>query len=218
MAKKESTLRCVATLTVIAVVCALMLSVLNFLLYVEAGADDLVGVYPKLDGYVWSVEETAQGDYGAGGKISVVALGKKDGAEDYIGVIVNTEKNGKLNPSAYAMFFNKSTDTLEYAAFITEGATGGFDWEYAEAHAGGDDVSTGATALTALLSDENATEGAKLKTWSQLVNVKITSESVLDFTSDIPKTGATRTVAATYNAFNMAARYYYNVYVKGVKS
>ena len=217
MAKKESTLRCVATLTIIAVVCAFLLSTLNFLLYVAPTVDALDGVYPALEGYNWEKTDTADGSYGSGGKVTLAAVGKKDGGADYLGIIVTTDKSGKLNQSEYAMYFNLSTDTLEYAAFITEGATGGFNWQYAESHGtGGGGATTGATALTGLLSgNDNAASEAELKVWNSFLNVKITSENVLDFTGNIPKTGATFTVTATYSAFNIAARYYYENYVKG---
>ena len=217
--KKESTLRCVGTLAIIAVICALLLSVLNSLLYVAPKADDLVGVYPKLDGYEWTVRDVKDGSYGAGGKVTLVAEGTKQGEDTYIGLLIKTDKNGKLNESVYAMFINKETDTLEYAALVTVGSTGGFDWNYAKEHAGGDDVQTGATALTALLSgDETANEQAEWRDWESFY-VKIDGEAALDYTDAVPaKTGATRTVTATYNAFDIAARYYYENYVKGANA
>jgi|GEM_PF-3007928 len=215
--KKESTLRCVTTLAVIAVVCALLLSVLNSVLYVAPTADDLVGVYDKTEGYTWTITDLQDGSYGSGGKVSLVAEGKSEGKDDYVGLIVRTEKSGKLNESDFAMFINRRTNELEYAELILLGSTGGFDWDYAKAHAGGGDtdVATGATALTGLLTGDTSTDQAEWREWESFYGV-IDSAAALDHTDAIPaKTGATRTVTATYNAFNIAARYYYENYVKG---
>lgn len=217
--KKETTLRCVTTLAVIAVVCALLLSVLNSLLYVAPSAADLEGLYDKVDGYSWEVKEVKDGDYGNGGKVTLVAEGTKEGHDTYVGMLVLTEKSGKLNESTYVMFINKNTNELEFAAFVSEGATGGFNWEYAEAHGtGGGDAATGATALTALLSGDTSNSQAEIRSWQQFYGV-IDSESALDYTDAIPaKTGATRSATATYNAFNIAARYYYKNYVEGAQA
>ena len=142
-----------------------------------------------------------------------------EGKDTYVGMLVQTDKSGKLNESTYAMFFNKTTNTLEYATYASMGSTGGFDWAYAKAHAGGgDDASTGATALTALLTDDTSSVGAEWRDWESFY-VEINSETADDHTDAVPaKTGATRTVTATYNAFNIAARYYYDNYVKGVNA
>ena len=220
--KKESTLRCVGTLAIIAVVCALLLSVLSSLLYVAPSAADIekaAASYNALSGYSWTVTEMKDGKYGEGGRVTLVAEGTCEGKDTYVGMLIQTDKSGKLNESTYAMFFNKTTNTLEYATYASMGSTGGFDWAYAKAHAGGgDDASTGATALTALLTDDTSSVGAEWRDWESFY-VEITSETVNNHTDAVPaKTGATRTVTATYNAFNIAARYYYDNYVKGVNA
>ena len=216
--KKESTLRCVGTLAVIAVVCALLLSVLNSLLYVAPTAEDIAKNYDKLSGYNWVVKDLSDNKYGEGGRVTLVAEGTKEGEDTYIGMLVQTDKSGKLNESVYAMYFNKSTDTLEYATYASMGSTGGFDWAYAKAHAGDGEATTGATALTALLTDDSSTSEAEWRDWESFY-VKITSETVNDHNGEIPaKTGATRTVTATYHAFDIAARYYYDNFVKGVNA
>ena len=214
--KKESTLRCVGTLAIIAVVCALLLSVLNSLLYVAPTADDIAKNYDKLAGYTWVVKPTADGKYGDGGRVTLVAEGTFEGKDTYVGMLVQTDKSGKLNESTYVMYFNKSTNVLEYATYASVGSTGGFDWDYAKAHAGGgDDAQTGATALTALLTGDNASIEAEWRDWESFYG-EITDLTVNDHTDAVPaKTGATRTVTATYNAFNIATRYYYENYVKG---
>lgn len=217
MAKaKETTLRCVTTLAVIAVVCALLLSVLNSVLYVSATPDDLIGLYSAVDGYEWEVVDVNDDQPYSGGKVILVAKGTMDGKDDYLGLLVQTEKNGKLNESTYAMFINMNTDALEYAAFVTEGATGGFNWQYAKEHSkSGDQVSTGATALTGLLSGDRSNSQAAWREWESFYGV-ITDQTALDYTDAVPaKTGATRTVTATYDAFNIVARYYYDNFVKG---
>lgn len=216
--KKQTTLRCVTTLAVIAVVCALLLSVLNSLLYVAPTADDIAGNYDKLAGYTWTVKDVDDGDYGEGGRVTFVAEGTMEGKDSYVGMLVKTDKSGKLNESVYVMYFNLSDNSLEYATFASVGSTGGFDWDYAKSHAGGGDATTGATALTGILTDDKSTADAVWRDWESFYGV-IGDEAALDHTDAIPaKTGATRTVTATYNAFDIAARYFYKNYVSGGQS
>ncbi|MBP5177399.1 MAG: hypothetical protein ILP02_02310, partial [Clostridia bacterium] len=97
-------------------------------------------------------------------------------------------------------------------------STGGFDWNYAKAHAGGGDATTGATALTGILTDDKSSADAAWRDWESFYGV-IGDEAALDHTDAIPaKTGATRTVTATYHAFDIAARYFYKNYVSGGQS
>ena len=212
MAKTQSALRCVATLAIIAVVCGALLSTLNGLLAVPASAEDIGNAFNK-SGYSWTVVDTVEGDYGKGGKVTLVAKGISDGEDSFIGLLVRTDKSGKLNESLYAVYFNLSTDVLEYAKTVEVGSTGGFDWEYAKAHAGGGtDVTTGATPLTELLSEKTESGNGAWRDYEDFY-VKIDGREVFaDY--DLPaKTGATRTVTATFDAFRLAAAYYYDNFV-----
>ena len=215
--KKESTLRCVATLSIIAVTCALLLSVLHPLLYVQPTADEFVGRYAVTDGYEWKIERPEQGydlDGVEGGKVTLAARGVSDGKPDYVGILVETEKSGKLNNSTYVMFVNAETHVLEYAEYVIVGSTGGFTWEKARSNAVGGEVTTGATALTGLLSDGQTDSEAVWREWESFY-VPLNDAGVFDDLGVPARTGATFTVTATYNAFRIAACYYYKNYVEG---
>lgn len=218
MAKKvESTLRCVLTLAIIAVVCGLLLSVLNPILAVEPTAADLEDNFEE--GYTWTVLDLNDCDTN-GGRVTLVAEGTKDGADTYIGLIVLTNADGKLGQSTYAMYVNKQTNVLEKACFISEGATGGFTFDKyvsKKAQAGNKgEVTTGATALTGMLSDDTgAGEAGEPMDMEDFCGTEITSAEAFSGYNPPAKTGATKTANAVYNSFRIMAKYYYENFVKG---
>lgn len=181
---KNETLKCVVTLAVIAVVCGLLLSVFNALLYVAPSLTDLSDSYAG----EW-VKEDLNTNYSktTGGNVSLVATLKDDGKE-VIGLVVNTNADGKFSGSKVAVYIDKSTSSIIKAVPIEQGSTGGFDLSYASDKA-----------------------GDALKSYKDFEGVVITGETVTDGYSG-PKTGATKTVNAFYKTFNIAAYYYYNVY------
>ncbi|HBK02361.1 MAG TPA: hypothetical protein DDY77_04965 [Clostridiales bacterium] len=181
---KNETLRCVVTLAVIAVICGLLLSVFNSLLYVAPSLADLSNAYAG----DW-VKEDLNSDFSktTGGNVSLVAI-LKDGEKEVVGLVVNTNADGKFSGSKVAVYVDKSTSSIIKAVPIEQGSTGGFDLSYASNKA-----------------------GDALKSYKDFEGVVITSETVTDGYSG-PKTGATKTVNAFYKTFNIAAYYYYNVY------
>ena len=211
MADKNDALRSVVTLAAIAVVCGLLLSVLNALLFVEKSADDLKNEY--FAGYVWT-SETLSEDTFEGARVTLAARGEKAESPTYIGLLVVTVADGKLGSSTYAVYINAQTDCIEKAFFVEEGATGGFTWEYAasqkKAAEGG--AVTGATALAGLAADENSAGASEWKDFEDFY-VKIDSPAIFSDYGIPAKTGATKSVTATFNAFKAAAGYYYANYV-----
>ena len=218
MAKKaESTLRCVLTLTIIAVICGLLLSVLNPVLAVEPSADDLEANFTE--GYSWTVLELKDCDT-EGGSVTLVAEGTKEGADTMIGMVVKTNADGKLGESTYAMYVNKTTHKLEKMCFIKEGATGGFTYDKyvsRDALSGNKgEVTTGATALTGLLTDPSAGgEGGEPKNLEDFCGVEVTSVEAFKGFNPPVKTGATKTANAVFNSFNIMAKYYVENFVQG---
>ena len=108
MAKKESTLRCVTVLVVIAVVCGVLLAVLNPLLYVAPSADDIAKQFDvvDLDDYnatngtavEWALEETNVDFAGGGQDQAQVSLVAKLTLDDqtYVGLLIKTRASGDL--------------------------------------------------------------------------------------------------------------------------
>ena len=186
MAKKETTLRCVTVLTVIAVICGVLLAVLNPLLYVPPTVDDLANNFTA-EGE-WSIEElNADFEKGNGGKVLLAGkLTNAEGVVTHYGLTIKTNSDAQLGECTYALYFDAQTDTLVEAKYIVDGTTGGKTYA-----AYGD-------------------KGANFEDYL----VQITSENVFD-SYTYPQTGATKTLKAVNNALIMGARYYYNVYVAG---
>lgn len=218
MAKaKDSTLRCVMTLAIIAVICGLLLSILNPALAVEPTADDLKANYQ--DGYEWQVLELKDSDTD-GGKVTLVAEGTKEGEPTVIGMVVMTNADGKLGESTYAMYVDKATNKLVKACFIKEGATGGFTFDKyvsRDAHANkGGEVTTGATALTGILSDQTQSGNAGTPmNLEDFCGTEITSADAFNGYNPPVKTGATKTANAVYNSFRIMAKYYSENFLQG---
>lgn len=181
---KNETLKCVITLSVIAVICGLLLSVFNSILYVAPSLTDLSNSFEG----DWTKEElNSNFAKTTCGNISLVARLNSNGV-DVIGLVVNTNADGKFSGSKVAVYIDNSTHSIIKAVPIEQGSTGGFDLNYAFQKA-----------------------GDSLKNYDDFKGVVISSESVTDGYSG-PKTGATKTVNAFYETFNIAAYYYYNVY------
>ena len=184
---KNETLRAVTVLTVIAVICGIVLSVMNALLYVPPSLDDL----SKNFAGEWTAEElNLEFSKSGGGSVTIVGKTVKDGKE-VIGLVVKANSSGKYDGSKVAVYIDKSTDTIIDSAVLSAGSTGGFTLEYAEKNSDG-----------------------KLKSYADYKGVKITSSSFNE-KYDGPKTGATKTVTGFYDTFEIVARYYYNVYAGG---
>ena len=203
MAKKESTLRCVTVLVVIAVVCGVLLAVLNPLLYVAPSADDIAKQFDvvDLDDYnatngtavEWAREETNVDFAGGGQDQAQVSLVAKLTLDDqtYVGLLIKTRASGDLGECQYAMFFTQSDNKLILAKIAKDGATAGKTFEYAIANKKGD-----------------------LKLFEDYY-VIIDSATVFDDGYKVPTCGATKTATSVDNAFKRAAYYYYNVYANG---
>lgn len=184
---KNETIRAVTVLTVIAVVCGIILAVMNSLLYVPPSLDDLS---KNFDGE-WTMEELDSGfAKSSEGSVTIVGRTVKDGKE-VIGIVVKASPSGKYDGSKVAVYIDKSTDTIISSAVLSQGSTGGFTLEYAQKNSDG-----------------------KLKKYEDFNGVKITAET-LNEKYDGPKTGATKTVTGFYDTFEVVARYYYNVYAGG---
>ena len=184
---KNETIRAVTVLTVIAVVCGVILAVMNALLFVPPSLDDLS---KNFEGE-WVMEELNE-KFSSPSQGAVTIVGKtiKDGKE-VIGIVVKVSPSGKYDGSKVAVYVDKWTDTIISSAVLSQGSTGGFSLEYAQKNADG-----------------------KLKTYLDFNGVKIT-EATLNEKYDGPKTGATKTVTGFYDTFEIVAYYYYNVYGGG---
>lgn len=195
--KKESALRCVLVLTVIAVICGVLLAVLNPLLYVAPTADD-VSKHFSIEGVNredWQVVELNT-DYAgktsdkSGAAVNLFAKAEHEG-ETYYGMLVTTKASGNLSECKFVMFFTASDNKLIEAKITVDGSSGG---KY--------------TYESAL----NRSESVK---GFEKYYVAIESENQFDDGYSIPKVGATLTLTAVDNAFKKACYYYYNVIVKG---
>ena len=187
MPKKETTFRCVFVLTLIAVVCGLLLAILNPLLYVEPTVDDILNNVTLEGDVKGSVEELDKDLAKAikGGKVELVAKITANGKE-YIGLKVKTNSDGQLGECEYAMLIDRETNKITQAKYITDGSTAGRNY---------------------------ATYGDKGENFDDYL-IAITSSDVFkDYT--YPRTGATKTCKAVNNAFIITANYYYNEYVEG---
>lgn len=196
--KKESTLRCVTVLTVIAVVCGVLLAVLNPLLYVAPSADDISS---KFDIVVeepsdWQIVELNQDLAGkttdkSGASVTLVAkMQAKD--ETYIGLLVKTKASGNLSECTFVMFFTASNNKLVDAKISVDGSSGG-KYTYEASYLRGN---------------------GQVKAFEDYY-VEITSATLFDEDYKIPSVGATLTLTAVDNAFKKACYYFYNQFVKG---
>lgn len=188
--KKETTLRCVGVLTAIAVICGLLLAILNPLLYVAPTVDDIKNNFGRETAAEWSVEEV-DAKLAKGISCKVLMVGKlRESDKTYIGMTVHTNSDGKLGESTFVMYFDWEQNTLIRARFISEGATGGYTYK---------DYCAGA------IGDENADFSPYL--------VEITGKDIFaNGKFNGLKTGATRTANSVDHAFNLAANYYYDKY------
>lgn len=197
--KKESTLRCVTVLTVIAVICGVLLAVLNPLLYVAPTADDISGQFTiAAEGAgEWTLEDL---DSDLAGKTSdssgaAVTLVAKMTATDetYYGLLIKTKASGNLSECTFVMFFTASDNKLVDAKMSVDGSSGG-KYSYDSASA------------------QTDSSGNKPKAFEDYY-VVITSATQFDDDYTVPRVGATLTLTAVNNAFKKAAYYYYNAYV-----
>lgn len=188
--KKESTLRCVLTLTAIAVICGLLIAVLNPLLAVPPTVDEITGVLNVQGDYTSTVLETDKevAKQVKGGKVELVAEIVTADAT-YVAMKVKTNSDGQLGECFYAMLINKSTNKIEQAAYITDGSTAGRNY----ATYGDKDGNGGGTSFNEYL-------------------IEITSANAFDAYT-YPQTGATKTLKAVNRAFIITANYYYNVFM-----
>lgn len=208
MAKKESALRCVVVLTVIAVVCGVLLAVLNPLLYVAPTADDISSQFTlnvENQGE-WELLELNQEFAGktsdkAGAAVSLAAkmtAGEKANSETYYGLLVTTKASGNLSECKFVIFFKGSDDTIVDAKMSVDGSSGGkYSFEAA--------------------ADKAAADKKPVRTFEDYY-VKVESATQFDEGYTVPKVGATLTLTAVDNAFKKAVYYYYNVIMEGGKA
>ncbi len=198
--KKESTLRCVLVLTVIAVICGVLLAVFNPLLYVAPTANDISDHFTLEvnNPGEWQVLEL---DSDLAGKTSdksgaAVSLFAKMTAENetYYGMLITTKASGNLSECKFVMFFTASDNKLVDAKMTVDGSSGG-KYSYQSAQ-------------------------SKSESVRKFEDYYVTISSENQFTDDysVPKVGATLTLTAVDNAFKKAAYYYYNAIVKGDKA
>ena len=139
--KKETTFRCVAVLTVIAVVCAVLLAVLYPLLYVAPSVDSIAANVTNAELGVaddvkpeWKIEKLNDAKIkGKGGNVQMVASASI-GEETYYGILIKTKADGKLQECTFAFYIRKSDDKLFKGTFVEDGATSGRDYAYAKSH------------------------------------------------------------------------------------
>lgn len=188
MNKKETTFRCVLVLSVIAVICGLLLAVLNPLLYVAPSVDDLSKNYGgELEG-TWTIEEL-NADYvkGTGGKVLLAGKLSNESNEPILyGLTIKTNSDAQLGECTYAIFFDAKTNKIVEAKYLVDGSTGGKTYS------------------------KYGDKGANFDSYLVEVN---SADVFAGFT--YPQTGATKTLKAVNNAFIISANYYYNVYVVG---
>ncbi len=184
MSKKETTLRCVGVLTIIAVVCGLLLAILNPLLYVEPTVDEITNNVTLNGEYTATVEELNSTFAKAvkGGSVQMVAKIKTADAT-YIGMTIKTNSEGQLGECTFAMLINTATNKIEQATYVTDGSTAGRSY---------------------------SKYGDKGENFEDYLIVIDSANVFADYT--YPKTGATRTLKAVNNAFIITANYYYNCY------
>ena len=194
---KETALRCVTVLTVIAVVCGVLLAVLYPILYVKPSVDSIsenvkaeeLGLNEGTE-LKWTIEDLNESAVkGKGGEVIMAASAKTE-SEEYYGLLIRTGKDGKLQECRFAFYFRKSDSALLKAIIVEDGATSGRDFEYAKAN----------DKLKNVRSFED-----------YYLSVTDTADKIYgEF--DTPKCGATKTVTAVDNAFRIAADYYYKTY------
>lgn len=189
--KKETTFRCVATLTIIAVVCGLLLAVLNPLLYVAPTVDEITDNLSIEGKYSAELEELDKelAKSVKGGTVQLVAKITSENGTDYVGMLIKTNSDGQLGECKYAMLINLATNELEQAVYVTDGSTAGRNY---------------------------ATYGDKGENFDDYLIALDSADVYDDFT--YPKTGATKTLKAVNNAFKICANYYCNKYSEGGKS
>lgn len=199
--KKETTLRCVLTLTVIAVVCGVLLAVLYPILYVKPSVESISKNVAATDlglaegtALDWQIEELNEGRIK--GKNASVSMAAKAvvGSDEYYGILIKTGSDGKLQECEFAFYFDGS-DTLVKAVIVKDGSTSGRNFDYALANDKKDNVKTFEEYYTVIDNPAADVYG--------------------DF--DTPKCGATKTVTAVDNAFRLAADYYYYTYGGGAQ-
>ncbi len=193
--KKESTLRCVLTLSIIAVVCGVLLAVLNVLLYVAPSLDDITNNIhisdSDYDKELWVMDDVnADYEKGTGATVTMGASLDLEN-NDYCAVLVKTVAAGKLGECIFAFNFSKTENKLVECVLVTDGSTAGYNLAYAKEKL-----------------------GDQIKDFEDYY-LEITSATVFDDGYSIPKGGATLTTTAIDNAFKLAAKYYYYVYGGG---
>lgn len=200
--KKETTLRCVTVLTIIAVVCGVLLAILYPLLYVAPSVDSISANVTNAelglaDGATveWNIEELNDSFVkGKGASVQMVATAKTDDDEFY-GILIKTNADGKLQECQFAIYVRKSDDMLFKGVITDDGATSGRDYEYAITH--------------------DKLDNIKSMYDGDYYAVVSGSASDIYGNYETPKCGATKTVTAVDNAFRLAVDYYYNVYGGG---
>lgn len=197
---KETTLRCVLTLTVIAVVCGVLLAVLYPILYVKPSVESIsknvtAADFGLADGTAldWQIEELNEGRIK--GKNASVSMAAKAvvGSDEYYGILIKTGSDGKLQECEYAFYFDRSSDSLVKAIIVKDGSTSGRTFDYA-------------------LANDKKGNVKDFEDYYAVID-KPAADVYGDF--DTPKCGATKTVTAVDNAFRLAADYYYYTYGGG---
>ena len=208
--RHETTLRCVLTLTVIAVVCGVLLAVLYPILYVKPSVESISKNITAADFHLeegisldWQIEDLNEEKVkGRNASVTMVAKAEYDGYELY-GILVKTGSDGKLQECEFAFYFIKDADgarslrllgnVLVKAVLVKDGSTSGRTFDYA------------------LANDKKG----NVKDFEDYYTVidKPAADVYGDF--DTPKCGATKTVTAVDNAFRLAADYYYYTYGGG---
>lgn len=189
--KKETTLRCVLTLTVIAVVCGLLLSVLSQVLAVEPDPKVFNTNFGQASEFKVQTLDADLAKAVKGGK--VVLVGRYTEQEtDVIGINIKTNSEGQLGECEYVMYIDVKTDKLYKAVMTKDGSTAGRSYaNYGDKGANFEDY-----LIT--IDSENPYK-----------------DFVYPGLNGVNKVGATKTLKAVNNAFIIASHYYYNYYVAG---
>lgn len=121
---KNSSANCIIVLFTIAIVCVALLGIFNDLLYVPPD----MSVFNKAASgtYTEKAVESVALSYG---KVEVAVDGTLDGGEKVVGLYVTGNKSGKADSFSLAVIVNTENNQIVGLYEITDGSTGGYEWD-----------------------------------------------------------------------------------------
>lgn len=122
-ANKNSSANCIIVLFTIAVVCVALLGIFNDVLYVPPD----MSVFNKAAEGTYS-ERAVENVSLSYGKVEVVVDGTLESGEKVVGLYVTGNKSGKADGFSLAVIVNTESDEIVGLYEITDGSTGGYEW------------------------------------------------------------------------------------------